>query len=274
MKKPRSLLLLAVCLSLFGAEIGAAQTQGPTTRFLVPPYGVTTGLGGAVWGTQLRYLNLSDVTVSPQPQPCEVPVACPGYSFAPKQEGVVPFLPQLHAVSPARLLYVPSAVATTQFMNLRLYAPRDAIPGGGVPEASGLEIPVVREDQCFRSTAYFVGVRLSISHRLMLRVYDVDSLPVSSVEIRFRSVSGEIVATRVLSLAASNASVAGLKTEPGYVQFGDIQNAVPELGTLIRATIEVVPLTSGLRFYALVSATDSATNDVEIYTPVGNLPSP
>jgi hypothetical protein len=65
----------------------------------------------------------------------------------------------------------------------------------------------------------------------------------------------------------------GRATEPGFAQAGDIQT-MPELQTLLRVTVEVTPVTQGLRFYALMSSTDSTTNDVAIYTPLGGHAAP
>jgi len=58
-----------------------------------------------------------------------------------------------------------------------------------------------------------------------------------------------------------------LPARPGYIEIGGITDNLPELPNVRELRLEIEPLTAGLRYWAFVSTTNNATQQVTLITP-------
>ena len=118
-----------------------------------------------------------------------------------------------------------------------------------------------------RETLRFVAIPAAATARVALRVYDTD--PVirrlgGSAKIDILRPDGSVVVSRNI---AFRYFIALDDRKPGVIQIYDLTAAFPEIFGLSRYDIVVTPLKSGgMRYYALVSVTDNATQQVVIVT--------
>jgi hypothetical protein len=153
----------------------------------------------------------------------------------------------------------PQGVAAQLAFSLRLYErSKHAQP-------IGVDVPVVRPEQFFTGPVRFAGVDATSGNRVSLRVYDPRRSDVRGggvVRVDVYRVDGSPLATRTLALQYTNAD-----WDPGFAALFDLQSDIPEVGTVPRYDVVVTPISSGLKFYALMSSTHFETQQVLVMTP-------
>jgi hypothetical protein len=155
----------------------------------------------------------------------------------------------------------------------------------------GTSIPVLRERDMRTGTVQLLDVPVDAHFRSALRVYDFDSnneSPPSAVRVRIfnmcgvgdadRNCSNDAIVDSVITLPPGRASGSFAQT-PVSAMIGSLVDAFPQLasvqptvslrGIVRPATVRVVvdPVTTGLRFWAFVSATNNETQHVTVIAP-------
>lgn len=125
----------------------------------------------------------------------------------------------------------------------------------------GVDTPIVREQDLFTSSVRFIGVSGSTASRVALRVYDPVRSDGSVVRVEFLATNNATIAETVLPLPHDTNIF-----DPGFAAILDVANSVPQLRGVERYDIRVTPLAEGMRFYALVSVTDTDSQQVLLVT--------
>jgi hypothetical protein len=130
----------------------------------------------------------------------------------------------------------------------------------------GTEIPVIDEAKAAQQTVQLLAVPIDTDFRSLLRVYDFDPAPGHFAVVRVFKPSGGLTSDELLKEISLPLRVPRAPDEyPGYAQLSISGLAdLPMSGNL---RIEVVPTTTGLRFWAFVSVTNNDTQHVTLITP-------
>jgi len=138
----------------------------------------------------------------------------------------------------------------------------------------GAEIPVVREHE-FRTTPLSLPrIAISPGYRYALRVYDPDNIADAKVRVRFYETgfSDYLVWEETLPLSDLHVTTDCADTTCPWPD-GSFAPSILYLPLDTRGLfsgsirIEIAPATPGLRFWAMVSATNESTHLVTTYTP-------
>jgi hypothetical protein len=254
---------LPVVLALIAAPSLLLGQATVTEKILLPVVisGQLQGAYGSLWETRLSLLNIGTayLRVDGIANNCRVP-PCVAPFLAPNVTVVVqPDLPD-GVIAPGYFLFVDASRDADLAAQLRV---QDV---SRQSETWGTEIPVIRESEARTSKVELLDIPVDNSFRSLARFYDFDPLGGHALRLRlFRTEPTEFPAhddlvldTRILlqPLAAQG---------PGYAELS-LWN-LPQLPTSGRLRLEVIPETEGLRFWAIVSVTDNATQHVTILTP-------
>jgi hypothetical protein len=157
------------------------------------------------------------------------------------------------------MLYIEKPLAADVTFSSRLFSSRTSA-------ARGVELPMVREPE-FRNTRLVIpAVVLDPNHRFKLRVYDPDATPNGGVIVRlFDHDLSRVIAERTLPLITRGETVLGT-TLPGYPGYAEIDDIFPTKETR-EVGIEIIALTTGMRLWAFVSATENEGEHVTLVTP-------
>jgi hypothetical protein len=146
---------------------------------------------------------------------------------------------------------------------------------------AGSAVPVIREDAMTTATLRLLDVPVDAVFRNILRVYALPDVPQAEVEIRYYrmpdfdgtsvDLTPVLLRTDRLQLHESpnNALLRSLGLPVLFPFLGQVPNLqdFAELGGGEPIWIEVISVTPGLRFWAMVSITNNETQQVTLVTP-------
>jgi hypothetical protein len=133
----------------------------------------------------------------------------------------------------------------------------------------GTTVPVVHEDDAYRTTMTLLDIPVSDRFRSMLRVYDFDPDATRKVLIRIYATNASakqpeltppdrLLTEFPVTLALLNPELQSLHPAYAQVSLSDI----PEVRTAETVRIEVVPQSPAMRFWGFVSVTNNETQHV------------
>jgi hypothetical protein len=270
MRKTLTLLILVLAFLSSATQSAHAQTSERILIPIVVSFVPIPGAHGSLWTSELVARNLGSAAV----QVSEIWPLCPpiGAScgtvgwIAPNEtallrpEGGTPD-------RPAAIIQALSADSLAFHLRVQDLS-RQA-------ETWGTEVPVVRERDLRTQTFALVNVPVTDGFRNTLRIYDIDGRSEADVRVRvFRvtlqhaagpgesSTPDQLLGDRILRLTPPVSAW----RDPGYLEIGDL-NEIASLGDAERVTIEIEPVSPGLRIWAIVSVTNNATQHVTTVTP-------
>jgi hypothetical protein len=235
----------------------ATQGFAQMEKVLVPIYGDVVGANGTLWSSYLLAQNENDQPVVVEPFFCYLPL-CNDGSVPPHGDRVV----SLAASStPGRLAYVSARDAAQMHFSLTVVRRSS---DGIISRVA--QIPVVREENASTVPIFVMDVPISPGSRELLRVYDLGALAEGAlVEVRFL-VGGGLLGSTGLSLRAPLNNT--LLYYPGYAQLGNFRQFLPSnFPESSHVTVEIRPMTPGLRFWAMATVTDNSTSGVMVFPP-------
>jgi hypothetical protein len=257
---------------------GFASAQESFMRFLLPFYvsnfNPAPGAYGSRWGvdTWLHYGGSEYAFVVPRPSRCFV-TCMSGELLEPGRAPLPLSADAFLFKEPAIFIHVDSRYASFVKFSSRI---RDL---SRMTESAGTNVPVVREDQFFAGPLILLNVPIDPAFRGMLRIYALPEVERPEVEVRyFRHPDADRPNLNVVLLRSERMP---LRTTPGVIggvaditfllypsmaERGNLQD-LPELATEHAVWMEIVPVTPGLRFWAFVSVTNNATQEVTIIAP-------
>lgn len=244
-------------------------------RILVPSYNwAIPGALGSMWFADLTVFNAAANSATIYPLFYNTKGEMEGAAVLPgKRFSALILLDQntvtdrITAPRSVRLLYVDPAHADDLKFNLRVY------DFSRIKKTWGTEVPLVRERDLRTTAIELFPVPLDPMFRLSLRIYDPFRLGNAQVEIRYYVTrTGQLVATKTATLSVFERRFnSGVDVSfPGVAEFGNLLVDVPELSSVDpteQLRIEIIPLTPGLRFWAMVSLTNNDTQQVTLLTP-------
>jgi hypothetical protein len=130
---------------------------------------------------------------------------------------------------------------------------------------AGTEIPVVRENDVLTGVSELLNIPLALQFRQDLRIYEPIIAGGSSLAITIYDMdSGASLAHEVLTFPQP---ADRFPSYPGYLQISHLLERYPVLSGASHIRIELVPVTSGLRYWAFVSITNDDTEQITLVTP-------
>lgn len=267
---PPKYALLIVLALLCGTARMNAQPPDEYTRFLVPVYVPDTpGAYGSLWRvrTWLRYSGSELMRMVPTPFCYAIECTLRGPVLPGRPS--VPFQRLAGFPEPAILVHIQTPHASEVTFESRLQDISRSTDGAGT------EVPVVREDQIRNAPVYLLNVPIDARFRSMVRVFALPEIPDPEVEIRYFKQpddSGTNLDTNIYLLRVDRVR---LRTRPStfewnlYPSLAEVPNVetFSELADQSRIWLEIVPLTTGLRIWALMSITNNDTQQVTIISP-------
>jgi hypothetical protein len=290
----RTLILLLVAFPLLAQERNSANYE----RLLIPVLtGVLPGAYGSLWQTTLLLRNDGDTTLDafPLSSDCLTSIGCyrsvrsapafhphqTGYHYSPYQLG--PFGTKGSATG--SFLYVERG-------RIAQLSARLAVSDVSRTPAGSTEIPLVPESEFFDMPRSILGVPLVPAMRVSLRVYTADERPDTTATVRIHellprpspvppyidgpALLAERTFTFVHDAADDNCGFFTLGCPPGVrylpstIVIGNLLDAFPELATAREQPrglrIEIEPVTPGLRYWPLVTATRDVDGFVSAFT--------
>lgn len=212
------------------------------------------GAFGSLWMTQTTFFNKGAAPLfvggllSCHFEPC--------LSFLPAQTMLTtPPAPPL-GVAFGKFLYVDADRKSDLAVNLRVFdISRQAT-------SFGTEVPTVPESEAEIGAVELLGVTATAPFRALVRVYDFDPNDTHFVSVRVLrpgSSADELISSTTLQL----------KSDPDTLDFpgfGQIDvSAIAPFEKVVR--VEIVPVTPGLRFWAMANITNNDTQHVSLVTP-------
>jgi hypothetical protein len=214
------------------------------------------GLNGSVWTTEL-WLHTD---VQTRLRGCGTlipPNGCPPHAAGITERA---FDGEVVGFGTALVYDIPAGAARGLKLSSRLYESH-----GGQPV--GVDIPVVREDKYFTSSARFVGVPSSSRTRVALRLYDPRRVPGLTVRVELLDTHDSLIAATVVSLTYQSFGEYG---EPGFAAVFDLAASFPQLLAYDRFDVRVTSLRPRSEYWALVSVTDNESQQVVLVTDDAN----
>ena len=265
----KALSLTFLCLVLSrGVD---AQT---VERILVPLWSrtPTAGAFGALWTTEITILNASSgpVQINGIETDCVIALCPP----TPPTPAGVTFSPNLLIFTSevqGFFLDVPREQSDNVHFSLRV---RDL---SRQAESWGTEVPVVRERDFFTAGLQLLDVPVRSTFRQMIRIYDVDprSGPaqarvriygtLSSRKLPFNAPTDPLLSDETITFQYAVRG-GGVASHPGYVEIGNLATR-PEISGLDTIRIQIDMLTPNHRYWAFVSVTNNATQQVTTISP-------
>lgn len=237
-------------------------------KFLLPiAMRPISGAYGSQWKTEFLVHNANDSEVFLAPQWPGCSITCSQNIRS--QSTAVPTLAFKEVgQNPGLFVFVPKEFAAGLTFNLRVQdVSRQA-------QTWGTEIPVISEKELFTGPIQLLNVPNGSGFRVLLRIYDFDGLGDAEVEVRgyrlffcCETASGLLGKTivRLQGGTTRDPYYGGLILEPAYAQlsqFGELWGFSSDEPM----RIEIIPLTSGLRFWAFVTVTNNETQHVTTIT--------
>ena len=255
-------------------------------KIMVPVIGNSSGAFGAQWSVEMWVRNDGELPMVAYPLAirCSSPSRCgvlPVMHLGPNETLSWRYLGSANQIlSPGFVpLTAPDAGALLYVERDRLDDFRVALHVRDVSKIEsnlGVEVPIVRETD-FRTERFSLpSIGVSSRYRYALRVYDPDNLEGASVSVRIFQ-SGDAGAEYLLSESVYALTDFGITTncEDAVCPWPSMSYApsilyLPLDLTSVRSPsvrVEIEPASSGLRFWAMVSATNNASHLVTIYSP-------
>lgn len=270
MKDLITALLLVATLS--SAAPAAAEEY---TRFLIPvAVRNLPGAFGSQWtsDTWFQYTGTGEAQMTPIPfcfgiqcpDGITLEAGWPPFRFERTFQGEFAFLAHVDRASAGEMQFV---------SRIRDVSRSDV--------SAGTAVPVIREDAMAAGTLRLLNVPTDARFRNTLRVYALPDVPEAEVELRYyrlpvfggTELDYSIVLLRTERLRLHESSHNAFRRalgEPVLFPFiGQIAGfeSFPELASAGAIWIEVVPITPGLRSWAMVSITNNETQQVTLVTP-------
>jgi hypothetical protein len=253
----------------FCAQAAVAQTY---SRFLMPIYweGPVHGAFGSVWEvrTWVHYFGTEPTTIVPRPNICAV--LCPGVGGYLDPGKAPEFMYAEFADVAGGLIYIPAEHKSEVAFGSNI---RDTSRSD---QSAGTEVPIVPEADIQNAPLYLLDVQLGPQMRDALRIYALPETESPEVEIRFfrtptpneRGTYSDIIeflGSRRVQLVRDSPRE-GFVLHPSFAAIHNFDQ-FPELIGEESVWIEIVPLTSGLRVWAMVSVTNNDTQQITLVTP-------
>lgn len=289
---------VAVVVAVLTSFAALAQREDPSRyeRFLLPIHTQTSGAFGSQWRTALFMRNESDATLDafPLTPDCISSIGCFQQmrkypAFGAQQSGyhllpaIVPFGVGVRGAGPGVFLYAERAGANELSMQLRV------ADVSRRPIDFGTRIPVVRERDFFTERTDILAVPILEGTRTALRIYDREPRGGALLTMRIYEMAGhfdttigaryvppELLVVDTFELRHDDAGdmcafwesscPAGYRYKPGFVEITDLLGRYPALAGKNLVRIELEPITEGLAFWPMASATENETSVVAIYT--------
>jgi len=165
---------------------------------------------------------------------------------------------QVATDTPGAFLVIPAAADRDLSVHLRVFDSSRSATNRGT------EVPAIRDSEAWTTPMQLLDVPASPPFRTLLRIYDFDPAAGHTVQVNVYDESGRVLETRsvVLRQPAIIAFPASVLL-PGYADLDLSQ--LGNVGTDVR--VEVIPLSTGLRFWAMASTTNNDTQHVTLTTP-------
>lgn len=253
------------------------SAQEPYTRVLIP-IGTTdiAGANGLRWETRLEVFNGSQQDLEPLPSRGPCPDQCAAQAPCPIQCPFLPFTPgrtrdyalwaaARYGEPRALLLHLPADQAPHVGFSLRV----SEVSRGSVDDF--VDVPVVREQDMRTDPIRLLHVlntrsRAGIPYRLALRIYALPETATPQVDVRILSLSGTVLGTHRLELVVRPPEN-GLQIFPSELTWAGFETALPTDPFIPNVTVEIVPVTAGLRIWAFITQTHNQTQRVALITP-------
>jgi hypothetical protein len=244
------LVALAVAFSL----PLAAQTQMEKILLPVVVRTPVPGALGSLWSTELDLYYAGNQQLDIDGVAFFCPSLCVNYPLDPKLEqrnvGV-----RTAAGNIGAFLVIPAAVDRDLSVHLRVFDISRSATNGGT------ELPAIRESEAWTTPMQLLDVPTAPPFRSLLRIYDFDPAADHAVLVNVYRF-GAAYETRSVELGPPAAAPNTIMS-PGYAEY-DLSH-LGDLGSNVR--VEIVPLSAGLRFWAMVSTTNNDTQQVTLTTP-------
>jgi hypothetical protein len=262
-------LVLALIIAVCPLTLPAEPMPG-YTRFLVPVYvNNTPGAYGSRWRSEtwVRYSGTETMRMAPRPYDCAFECTLGG--------PVQPSWPSLRLhhltgyLESAILVHVESEHAEEVTFDTRI---RDL---SRATRSAGTQIPVIREDRMSTGPLYLLNIPMEPTFRHTLRVYALPDVEQPEVEVRYfrqpnpngPGLDLNIHLLRVERITLRVPPPLGTwQLAPSVAEIANIET-FPELAGESTIWVEVVPLTPGMRAWALISVTNNETQQVTIISP-------
>ncbi len=296
----RRLLLFALLLLLAGAAV--AQTPRDASRYerVLLPFHASVSNPSGVWSVQWWFRNEGGAAVDafplatqcglpppPRPDgplvfvlrnpslPSRTSISCPAGDALPSV--LIPPIVPVVSAAPGAFLYIERAGAGDVIVNgtIRWFShglSGSAVELRGIRETSFLRgtrsvmpIPVVA-DRRYAIRIYALPESLASSPRATVRVYEMQPVTARPEEQLRATISVElqVPASRILPCELCDVPAAGYVPAVAQVFNLSIGSNEPRPSTL---RIEIEPESPDLRWWAVVSATHNATNEMALYQP-------
>lgn len=259
-------VLVLVVLVVMAAAAGA---QPSSTRILVPVaiFLSQAGANGSVWITELTVRNNSDARVllrNIDPEWCGGILCGPEASIQPKETLLI----SPSAVYAGAIIEVPSESVDDVIFNLRVQDLSRQL------STWGTEIPVVREPELLTRSSTFINVPNGAEVRHTLRLYEIEGSADAEFDLMLYSADprgtgweprpDRLLGSKRVRLAPPLSGWEG--RAPSYLQIGDL-NEIADVGDAKRLVVQVVPVSSGMRYWAFISVTNNETQHVTTILP-------
>jgi hypothetical protein len=257
------------CLILITTVVALnATAQQVTKRVLVPVTSAALpGANGSVWETRIWVSNRGTRSAVISPAACLGPILCGSG------------LPLNSTDLPARFIAAAN-IATGLLAQITTLPGADVVLSARLRDLShandsaGTALPIVPEEEFTDRPLTLIDVPTLYTGRTMLRVYALPEAPEPrEVEVRYYRIPepGDelrvLLRTDRLRLDVPARQHVAPEYLAAYGQIGAIE-FLPELFLGQSTWIEVVPVTPGLRIWALVSVTNNTTQQVTLVTPM------
>jgi hypothetical protein len=255
-----------VFITILSASAAAAQQV--TTRVLLPfTWWELPGANGSVWQTQTWVQNRGTTSAAIAPAACLGPILC---------GSGLPIEP----TSPPAQFIASANVATGLLAHISGLTGADVVFSSRIrdlshaSDSSGTEVPAIPEEEFAAGSLSLIDVPTTYAARTMLRVYALpEAADPREVEVRYYRIPGPADELRVLlrtDRLRVNVPVRQDIDSRYLAAYGHIAGIefFPELFFGESTWIEVIPVTPGLRIWALASVTNNTTQQVTLVTPM------
>lgn len=121
----------------------------------------------------------------------------------------------------------------------------------------GTEVPAIRESAAWTTQIQLLDIATAPPFRSLVRIYDFDPSADHSITLNVYAFD-RVVETRTLALLPASSAA-----QPGYADF-DLSHLASDAPNV---RVELIPLSAGLRFWAMASTTNNETQHVTLTTP-------
>ncbi|MDQ3279972.1 MAG: hypothetical protein M3Q69_01000 [Acidobacteriota bacterium] len=232
-------------------------------RILVPLAYPFLGLPGGSnypWFTTVQVYLDGNTPIETFPECLDV--KCPAEAFDPGRP--LGFGPFVQRSTYGRFLAFHRGDADKVHINIRVMHRSRAA------DTWGAEVPIVREKDLKTGKIVLLSLPTSRAFRRTLRIYDDGLTPDPRVLVVVHPFDETTtIASFIRPLAPQSGGVtpALLPRFPSYAEFDPVLDGAIDSTRTPIVWLEIIPLTPGMRFWAMASVTHSETNNVTIITP-------